>query len=206
MQGAAELRKIFKKLSFFLHSGRGKFTKRKIRLGGRVLSLGRLRYSNGLCLRSQILCLSQVARIKGQYNFHIKVAVQSFIPKRQECLIKRFIVLLQSIFYNHCGWQSPVSIWLVRLQKITKIGNNKRVKDERNSRSLVMQQLHTWLQISLRDFHNETTAAATYMQCTNIFWFCLPTFFLTNKEERSRIFLDKTIVTVNWDYFGKTFG
>ena len=56
-----------------------------------------------------------------------------------------------------------VSIWLVRLQKITEIGNNKRVKDERNSRSLVMQQLHTWLQISLRDFHNETTAAATYI-------------------------------------------
>ena len=56
----------------------------------------------------------------------------------------------------------PMYIYLVvGLQKITKIGNNKRVQDERNSRSLVMQQLHTWLQISLRDFHNETTAAAT---------------------------------------------
>ena len=108
MQGAAELRKIFKKLSIFLHSGRGKFTKRKIRLGGRVLSLGRLRYSNGLCLRSQILCLSQVARIKGQYNFHIKVdmlmiqRINLVNDKwRRVCAHYRLCLILVNIWSGH---------------------------------------------------------------------------------------------------------
>jgi hypothetical protein len=35
-----------------------------------------------------------------------------------------------------------------------------------------------------------------HVLCTNIFWFCLPTFFLTNKEEWSRIYLAKTITTI----------